>query len=259
MGEIIKAEDLSVSIRSAISNNNLASLSDEQKDQYYLFMCDALKLNPLTNPLQWVRLNGKLQLYAAKNCAEQLRMIHKLSIKIKEARTDEKTGQFIVVAEGVTPDGRSDSSLAAVSLQGLKGDALSNAMMKCETKAKRRLTLSMCSTGLIDESEVVTIPNREIVDIKQVSTPTSTDSMQSNEKGAAPSNTGPSLNGGGGKPKNKDIKMLFNTGKQCGWSNLEIQELMIKLFDKDRTADLTLDEIRKATNEILSSVVTHEG
>ena len=42
----------------------------------------------------------------------------------------------------------------AVNINGLKGEALANAMMKAETKAKRRATLSLCGLGLMDELEV---------------------------------------------------------------------------------------------------------
>jgi len=33
-----------------------------------------------------------------------------------------------------------------------------NAIMKCETKAKRRVTLSICGLGFLDETEVDSIP-----------------------------------------------------------------------------------------------------
>jgi hypothetical protein len=45
-----------------------------------------------------------------------------------------------------------------VSLHNLKGEALANAIMKCETKAKRRVTLSICGLGLLDELDVETLP-----------------------------------------------------------------------------------------------------
>jgi len=38
------------------------------------------------------------------------------------------------------------------------GEALANALMKASTKAKRRLTLSLCGLGFLDETEVGTIP-----------------------------------------------------------------------------------------------------
>ena len=45
-----------------------------------------------------------------------------------------------------------------MAIAGLKGDALANGLMKAETKAKRRCTLSLCGLGMLDESEIETIP-----------------------------------------------------------------------------------------------------
>jgi hypothetical protein len=65
------------------------------------------------------------------------------------------------------PNGRCDESTGAVSVSGLKGEALANAYMKAETKAKRRVTLSILGLNMLDESEVesmqsVTIGSHEI-------------------------------------------------------------------------------------------------
>jgi hypothetical protein len=57
------------------------------------------------------------------------------------------------------PDGRTDESLGAVSLVGLEGEALANSLMKAETKAKRRVALSICGLGMLDETEVEAIPS----------------------------------------------------------------------------------------------------
>ena len=51
------------------------------------------------------------------------------------------------------------SRLAQLSIGKLKGDVLCNAIMKAETKAKRRVTLSVCGLGFLDESEIETIPD----------------------------------------------------------------------------------------------------
>ncbi|MDQ3831524.1 MAG: hypothetical protein M3361_19940 [Candidatus Tectomicrobia bacterium] len=53
---------------------------------------------------------------------------------------------------------REDESTGAVSVGNLRGDALANALMKCETKAKRRVTLSIAGLGWLDETEIETIP-----------------------------------------------------------------------------------------------------
>jgi hypothetical protein len=39
---------------------------------------------------------------------------------------------------------------------------MANALMKAETKAKRRVTLSICGLGMLDESEVESIPGAAV-------------------------------------------------------------------------------------------------
>jgi len=53
----------------------------------------------------------------------------------------------------------------ATSLAGLRGDNLANAFMRAETKAKRRVTLSICGLGFTDESEVDSIPGAQRVQV----------------------------------------------------------------------------------------------
>jgi len=64
------------------------------------------------------------------------------------------------------PDGRFTDSIGAVNITGLKGDNLANAMMKSETKAKRRATLDLLGLGILDETETETIPMAQTVDLK---------------------------------------------------------------------------------------------
>jgi hypothetical protein len=65
---------------------------------------------------------------------------------------------FIVTAKVRNKDGRTDIAKGAVNIANLKGEALANALMKTETKAKRRATLSICGLGFLDETEVEDIP-----------------------------------------------------------------------------------------------------
>lgn len=52
---------------------------------------------------------------------------------------------------------RADEDFGVVTLPD-KGDARANAIMKAITKAKRRATLSLCGLGMLDETEIETIP-----------------------------------------------------------------------------------------------------
>jgi hypothetical protein len=101
-------------------------------------------------------LNGKMRLYALKDCTDQLRSIH--SISVTELMESEREGVFIVKAKVANAQGRTDVSTGAVNIANLKGEGLANALMKAETKAKRRATLSICGLGMLDETEVDDIP-----------------------------------------------------------------------------------------------------
>jgi hypothetical protein len=97
----------------------------------------------------------KLILYALKAATEQLRMIH--GVSITEVTSQNIGDVFVVTAKAQNRDGRTDASTGAVAIGNLKGESLANALMKSETKAKRRVTLSICGLGMLDETEVETI------------------------------------------------------------------------------------------------------
>lgn len=163
----VQTEGISPAIaEKLLIEGDLAKLSVEDRVKYYMKTCAGLGLNPMTRPFEYIILNGKMALYARKDCTEQLRKIHGVSITIEAA--DEKSGVFVVRAAARDSQGRTDSSLGAVALMGnrgdkMTGDALANAMMKAETKAKRRVTLSICGLGMLDEVEVETIKDAQRV------------------------------------------------------------------------------------------------
>lgn len=136
----------------------LQQLTSEQRAKYYLKVCDSLGLNHLTRPFDYISFQGKLQLYARKDCTDQLRRNRQVSIRITDRnRSDD---MYIVTAQATDAQGRVDEAIGALSIAGLKGLELANALMKCETKAKRRVTLSICGLGFLDESETDDIPTR---------------------------------------------------------------------------------------------------
>jgi hypothetical protein len=139
-------------VEKVVVGGDLAKLSAPERLAYYSRICASLGLNPLTRPFQYIFLNGKLTLYAGAGCTDQLRGLKHVSIDKLEDRTED--GVYIVKAYASTPDGRQDAATGAVAIDGLRGEAKANAMMKCETKAKRRVTLSICGLGMMDESEV---------------------------------------------------------------------------------------------------------
>jgi hypothetical protein len=155
------SDAVSETIERAVMAGDLADLTNEQRAEYYTTVCRSLGLNPFTKPFEFLTLNGKLRLYALRDCAYQLRRLHGISIYITNR---ERMGDiYIVTARAKDRTGRKDESTGAVPLGNLKGDALANALMKAETKSKRRVTLSIAGLGWLDETELETIPQRHVI------------------------------------------------------------------------------------------------
>jgi hypothetical protein len=148
-----------------IAAGDIGKLGPDQRIALYRAVCDSLGLNPLTQPFQYLTLSGKTILYATKSCTEQLRQIHGVSVVRMER---EIIGDILTVTVAVTErTGREDISTGSVSLAGLKGENLSNAHMKAETKAKRRATLSICGLAVLDETEVDSIAGAQAVSVQE--------------------------------------------------------------------------------------------
>ncbi len=147
------------SLEQVLIGGDLSKLNPQERVMYYKAVCESVGLNPLTKPFEYITLNGKLTLYARRDATDQLRQINKVSINILSREVVEDC--YVVTARATTPI-RQDESIGAVSIVGLKGEARANAMMKAETKAKRRVTLSVCGLGMLDETEVDTIPGARI-------------------------------------------------------------------------------------------------
>lgn len=150
-------------IERVMLQGDLSKLSASDRVQYYRAVCASLRLNPLTRPFDYITLNGKLTLYARRDCADQLRKRDSISVTIPSRERNDDV--YIVTARAVTPDGRADESIGAVSIKSLVGEQLANAIMKAETKAKRRVTLSICGLGWTDESEIDSIPTARRIEV----------------------------------------------------------------------------------------------
>lgn len=152
-------------LETVMMGGDLSPLSSEQRMTYYVQVCESMKLNPLTKPFDYLKLNGKLILYANKNCAEQIRQTRGISLTLPEKKIDSDV--YIVTARAEA-GGRTDEATGAVSLEHLKGEQRANAIMKAETKAKRRVTLSFAGLGMLDESEIESIPGAQKVAEKDI-------------------------------------------------------------------------------------------
>jgi hypothetical protein len=150
-------------MESVLLSGDLSKLTPEQRVQYYRSVCESIGLNPLTKPFDYINLNGKLTLYAKKDATDQLRNLKNVSID--DVDVIENESQFLVKVKGHDSTGRTDVEIGVVSKKDMQGN-LGNVQMKAVTKAKRRLTLSLCGLGWLDETEVETIQNARPVNVK---------------------------------------------------------------------------------------------
>lgn len=152
-----------------VIGGDLSKLTPAERLRYYREVCASVGLNPLTKPFEYLHLNSKLVLYARRDATDQLRKLHGVSITI--TGREQHGDVYAVVARATGKDGRTDEAIGAVATSGLRGEALANALMKAETKSKRRVTLSICGLGMLDETEIDTIPEARAVAAEEDETP----------------------------------------------------------------------------------------
>jgi hypothetical protein len=148
-------------IAAVLQHNDLSKLSQQQKNDYYMGVCTSLGMNPMTRPFEFIKLGGREVLYAKRDAADQLRKINGISIEVVSRQVE---GELMTVhVRAKDNSGRADEDFGVVTIAGLKGENLANAMLKAVTKAKRRVTLSISGLGFLDETEVADVPGAQPV------------------------------------------------------------------------------------------------
>lgn len=245
MSTAVQKQTSAMAIEQVLLKGDLSKLDEEQRLQYYNAVCESVGLNPLTRPLEYMVLNGKLTLYVRKDGTDQLRQLRKVSVKITSR---EKLGDvYVVTAQAKLPDGREDESTGAIAIGTAKGETLANLFMKAETKAKRRVTLSICGLGLLDESEVESIPAAEKVKMPEVK-PLSAPKVVPEPKLVTPTST----NVDERPPTEKQIGRLHAIATSKGWSSADLKEYSRIAFNKESSKELTRDEYEAFCDFLLS-------
>jgi hypothetical protein len=155
---------------------DLSPLTPEQRVQYYVARCERAGLDPVTQPFEYLELQGKIVLYAKKTATDQLALQHKLSLTVvDQGLMPGGVDHYFVCARVAGPDSRvtddqgvvwlwkmkKDPRTQAYSAVKLTGEDYSNAIMKCVTKAKRRAIIAHTGLGMLDETEVDSITKSE--------------------------------------------------------------------------------------------------
>ena len=145
-------------MESLLFNGDVSKLNQNQKMIYYAQFCKRIGLDPATQPFKLIKFpkTGREILYCDRGGAQQLNRMHKISHQ--RVHSESINNVYVVFMRATDVLGRYTDSSGAVDIAGKRGDDLANALMKAETKAKRRATLDLCGLGIIDESELETIP-----------------------------------------------------------------------------------------------------
>lgn len=156
MNAVVTTEAISPeTLEHVLGTGDISKLSVPQRVEFYQAACRSLNLNPLTRPIRFLTFQGQMQAYFTRDGTDQLRRNNRLSLNVVDKSEDD--GVYVVTVRAKTPEGREDEDIGAVTVAGLKGDARANALMKCTTKAKRRVTLSICGLGWPSEDELDTM------------------------------------------------------------------------------------------------------
>src|SRR5262245_25097332 len=121
MNAVTTAEPVSAqTLEHVLGTGDISKLTVGQRVEFMARTCQSLGLNPLTRPFRFLALNGQIQMYATRDCTDQLRKIHKINLQVVDKQQDGDV--YIVTVRAQTPDGRQDEDIGAVTLGRLQGD-----------------------------------------------------------------------------------------------------------------------------------------
>jgi hypothetical protein len=151
--ELSPANTTEAAIEKVVLKGDLNGLTPVERVQFNFALCRTLGLNPLTHPIDYLESEGKLKIYVNSIGIAQLRAKHGISTAIVRSQKDD---EFIyTTARAIDRSGRFEESTAIIPLtdnygKKLTGKNKANAIMKAETKAKRRATLALCGIPWTD-------------------------------------------------------------------------------------------------------------
>lgn len=151
-------------------SGDLSSVPPMARASLYVALCRYIGVDPIERPFLIFSDKGRTVLYAARSCTSALCRSRGISRELLGVEIKTIGGHEMAVARAratIDETGRHDEATGAVPmLQWDKGanrwreaspDEVANAIMKAETKAKRRAVLDLVGLGIPDESEVATI------------------------------------------------------------------------------------------------------
>lgn len=145
-------EDATTAFQQAVAaNRDTAGLRPEHRGALLNELARALKLNPLTKPVIFLKTGQGESIYVTRQGADQIAARLKLNREVIEGPDARKIGNIEVAfcrVRVTAPDGRSETSTATLAFSDP-----AMILMKVETKAKRRATLSIAGLGMLSEED----------------------------------------------------------------------------------------------------------
>lgn len=158
---------------------NIDNLKPEQKAKYLLALCKNMGISPWTKPFDIMVLNGKTVVYANKGAASQLRATRGITVEVLYSGPlrmgKDQNGMdlfnneiYSVEVKAIDKEGRCSYNIGVVSIKQKAGEPLANEIMKCYTKATRRVVLDHVGLGIPDESEIDTLPRQQEASVQSI-------------------------------------------------------------------------------------------
>lgn len=146
-------------VESIVAHGDISGLGPAERAQYYIAQCARLGLDAHTQPFAFLKFQGKEVLYPTRGATDQLARIHAVSREIIDGPKLMDLGgiKCLFAVCRATYKGRTETAVATLPAS----DPIMG-LMKVETKAKRRATLSILGLGMLDEMEVESLPATEI-------------------------------------------------------------------------------------------------
>ena len=150
---------------------NIDNLKPEMKAKYLLALCKQMNISPWTKPFDIMVLNGRTVVYANKGAAAQLRASRGISVEVLYSGPlrmgfDANNSMlfnsdiYSVEVKALDKEGRISYNIGTVSIKGKAGEPLANEIMKCYTKATRRVILDHVGLGIPDQEELDSVPRQ---------------------------------------------------------------------------------------------------
>lgn len=136
---------------------DLAVLRPAAQTAYVAYQAKRIGLDPMSQPFLLLAVDGRVILYAKKECAEMLRAKHHVAVEV--LRDELTPDTYTVFVRASVPDKdfpsgvRFEDNCASSPILTAKGKALADLKMKTFTKALRRATLAITGCGFSGEDD----------------------------------------------------------------------------------------------------------